>query len=91
MSKRLDEIKSELDHYLGRRLMLKANSGRRKTIERSGVLAETYRSVFVVQLDQQEDIEQRVSYSYADVLTETVELTFYDEPGDDLMLGEQSV
>ncbi|WP_369901546.1 biofilm formation stimulator Veg [Bacillus manliponensis] len=91
MSKRLDEIKNELDHYLGRRLMLKANSGRRKTIERSGVLAETYRSVFVVQLDQQEDIEQRVSYSYADVLTETVELTFYDESGDDLMLGEQSV
>lgn len=91
MLKRLDEIKSELDHYLGRRLILKANSGRRKTTERSGVLAETYRSVFVVQLDQQEDTEQRVSYSYADVLTETVELTFYDEPGDDLMLGEQSV
>lgn len=91
MSKRLDEIKNELDHYLGRRLMLKANSGRRKTIERSGVLAETYRSVFVVQLDQQEDTAQCVSYSYADVLTETVELTFYDEPNNDLMLGEQSV
>lgn len=50
MSKRLDEIKSELDHHLGQRLMLKANSGRRKTVEQSGVLAETYRSVFVVQL-----------------------------------------
>lgn len=80
MSKRLDDIKNELDHHLGQRLMLKANSGRRKTVEQSGVLAETYRSVFVVQLDQQEDALQRVSYSYADVLTETVELTFYDEP-----------
>ena len=39
------------------------------------VYLQTYRSVFVVQLDQQEDA-QRVSYSYADVLTETVELTF---------------
>ena len=76
MSKRLDEIKSELDHHLGQRLMLKADSGRRKTVEQSGVLAETYRSVFVVQLDQQEDALQRVSYSYADVLTETVELHF---------------
>ncbi|MGG0187784.1 biofilm formation stimulator Veg [Bacillus rhizoplanae] len=91
MSKRLDEIKSALDHHLGQRLMLKANSGRRKTIERSGVLAETYRSVFVVQLDQQEDTLQRVSYSYADVLTETVELTFYDAQDNEVMLGEQSV
>ena len=46
MSKRLDEIKSELDHHLGQRLMLKANSGR-KTVEQSGVLAETYRSVLL--------------------------------------------
>ncbi|MEI4832505.1 Veg family protein [Bacillus sp. FJAT-53711] len=91
MSKRLDEIKIALDHHLGQRLMLKANSGRRKTIERSGVLAETYRSVFVVQLDQQEDTFQRVSYSYADVLTETVELTFYDAQDNEIMLGEQSV
>lgn len=87
MSKRLDEIKSELDHHLGKRLMLKANSGRRKTVEQSGVLAETYRSVFVVQLDQQEDTLQRVSYSYADVLTETVELTFYDDPHNEVILG----
>ncbi|AWC30755.1 biofilm formation stimulator Veg [Bacillus cytotoxicus] len=87
MAKRLDEIKNELDHHLGKRLMLKANSGRRKTVEQSGVLAETYRSVFVVQLDQQEDTLQRVSYSYADVLTETVELTFYDDPHNEVFLG----
>ncbi|WP_028400978.1 biofilm formation stimulator Veg [Ectobacillus panaciterrae] len=79
MAKRLTEIKSSLDGQLGKRLMLKANSGRRKTIERSGFLAETYPSVFVVQLDQEENAFQRVSYSYADVLTETVELTFFDE------------
>ncbi|MFX3624212.1 MAG: biofilm formation stimulator Veg [Ectobacillus sp.] len=89
MAKRLTEIKSSLDSQLGKRLMLKANSGRRKTIERSGVLAETYPSVFVVQLDQEENSFQRVSYSYADVLTETVELTFFDEQGNDLAWGGQ--
>ena len=41
---------------------------------------------FVVQLDQQEDALQRVSYSYADVLTETVELTFYGEPHNEVIL-----
>ncbi|MBD1383163.1 biofilm formation stimulator Veg [Metabacillus arenae] len=79
MAKSLGDIKRTLDCNLGKRLTLKANGGRRKTIERSGVLAETYPSVFVVELDQHENSFERVSYSYADVLTETVELTFFDE------------
>ncbi|GGD28239.1 ABC transporter permease [Pontibacillus chungwhensis BH030062] len=88
MAKTLAEIKQSLDGQIGKRLTLKANGGRRKTIERSGVLAETYPSVFIVELDQEENAYERVSYSYADVLTETVELNF----GEDLsrmMLGEQ--
>ncbi|WP_416829554.1 biofilm formation stimulator Veg [Ectobacillus polymachus] len=85
MARKLTEIKSSLDSQLGKRLMLKANSGRKKTIERSGILSETYPSVFVVQLED-EFAFQRVSYSYADVLTETVELKFYDEQQDDLVL-----
>lgn len=81
MAKTLSDIKQALDSNLGRRLTLKANGGRRKTIERSGVLAETYPSVFVIELDQEENAFERVSYSYADVLTETVQLTFIDEKG----------
>ena len=79
MPKSLNDIKQVLDSHLGQKLLLKANGGRRKTIERSGVLAETYPSVFVVELDQDENSFERVSYSYADVLTETVELTFTEE------------
>lgn len=79
MPKTLSDIKKALDSNLGKRLMLKANGGRRKTIERSGVLAETYPSVFVIELDQDENAFERVSYSYADVLTETVEITFFED------------
>ncbi|MDZ5474337.1 Veg family protein [Bacillus sp. 31A1R] len=79
MGKTLNDIKKALDTNLGKRLLLKANGGRRKTIERSGVLAETYPSVFVIELDQDENSFERVSYSYADVLTETVQITFYEE------------
>ena len=78
MAKTLNEIKQGLDCQIGRRLRLKANGGRRKTIVRSGVLAETYPSVFIVELDQDENAFERVSYSYADILTETVELSFLD-------------
>jgi len=81
MAKTLSDIKQALDSNLGRRLTLRANGGRRKTIERSGVLAETYPSVFVIELDQEENSFERVSYSYADVLTETVQLTFIDDKG----------
>ncbi|SHG41048.1 biofilm formation stimulator Veg [Ornithinibacillus halophilus] len=79
MAKTLIEIKQGLEGQVGKRLKLRANGGRRKTIERCGILAETYPSVFIVELDQDENAFERVSYSYADVLTETVELNFLDE------------
>lgn len=70
----LHEIKKSLDGLIGEKVVLRANGGRRKTIERSGVLEETYPSVFVVKLEPPDGSFKRVSYSYADVLTETVEL-----------------
>ncbi|NUK32038.1 Veg family protein [Parageobacillus sp. VR-IP] len=79
MPKTLSDIKKTLDSNIGRRLTLRANGGRRKTIERCGILAETYPSVFVIELDQKENAFERVSFSYADVLTEAVKLTFLDD------------
>nr|WP_251046278.1 MULTISPECIES: Veg family protein [unclassified Oceanobacillus] len=79
VAKTLIEIKQGLECQVGQRLTLKANGGRRKTIERCGILAETYPSVFIVELDQDENAFERVSYSYADILTETVELNFLKE------------
>lgn len=76
--KTLKEIKNGLEKKIGNRLELVANGGRRRTIVRSGILSETYPAVFVVELDQEENAFERVSYSYADVLTEAVEINFVD-------------
>ncbi|WP_106769555.1 biofilm formation stimulator Veg [Paenibacillus faecalis] len=73
------EIKRSLDAHLGQKITLRANGGRRKTVERTGVLEETYPSVFIVKLDQDQQTFKRVSYSYADVLTETVEIMVLDD------------
>ena len=54
MPKSILDIKNSIDCHLGNRIVLKANGGR-KTIERCGVLKETYPSVFVVELDQDKD------------------------------------
>ncbi|TDQ34237.1 biofilm formation stimulator Veg [Aureibacillus halotolerans] len=89
MAKTLTDIKRTLDGHLGQRLVLRANGGRRKTVERAGILSETYPSVFIVELDQDENSFERVSYSYADVLTETVELMFFEDNQEKLALSGQ--
>lgn len=88
MGKTIVEIKEALEARVGKPLRLKANGGRRKTIERSGILEETFPSVFIIKLDQDTNSFERVSYSYTDVLTETVELTFSDEQNKSAVSGQ---
>lgn len=45
-------------------------------MKRHGILRETYPAVFVVDLNQEENAFERVSYSYTDVLTKNIELDF---------------
>ena len=78
MPKTLADIKKSLDGNLGKRLQLRANGGRKKTVECEGVLTETYHAVFVVELNE-DNACKRVSYSYTDILTEAVEITFLDD------------
>ena len=68
-------IKSDLETYVGTKMRLRANMGRCKIIEREGVLEETHPNLFVVKVEEKRNRHRRVSYSYADVLTKTVELS----------------
>ncbi len=71
----LFEIRKKLESHLGEKIKLRANRGRRKTYEKEGVLESTYPSIFIVRVDEN-NYFQRLSFTYADVLTETVELSF---------------
>lgn len=79
MPSTLADIKESLDDHLGKKIMLTAQAGRKKKTERKGILADTYHSVFVVELDQDENAFERVSYSYTDVLTQSVEIEYIGE------------
>lgn len=70
----LDDIKRELESHVGEKIRLKANKGRKKIDEKEGILEKTYPHIFVVRIEEGNVSERRVSYSYADILTETVEL-----------------
>lgn len=78
----LARIKRDLDPLVGRRIMLRANKGRRQVVEREGILERTYPSIFVVKLDEGHVPSRRVSYSYADILTEAVELVVLGKNGE---------
>lgn len=74
------QIRKDLETHVGQTIQLRANRGRRKTLEKTGVLENTYPSIFVVRIDET-NYNQRLSFSYADVLTETVELTVFLKNG----------
>ncbi|MFS8523376.1 MAG: Veg family protein [Limnochordales bacterium] len=76
--KTLEEIKRDLENYVGRRVRLRANRGRRRYIEEEGILEKTYPRVFVIRVDKRGTVN-RMSYSYADVLTSTVEVSVDDK------------
>lgn len=77
IQKELIGIKENLAENVGSKVKLKSKHGRKKVVVREGVIENTYPSIFTVMLDAEDDVvtsERRVSYSYADVLTKTVEL-----------------
>lgn len=75
----LERIREDLQDLVGKEIYLKANRGQKKVFEINGVLEQTYPKVFVVSF-QERQVERRVSYSYADLLTKTVEISIGDTP-----------
>lgn len=75
----LARIRKNVEGCIGKKVILKANKGRKKTTIREGVLEEAYPSLFVVRISNQYDSVRRVSYTYSDILTETVEITICDD------------
>lgn len=74
MPEALREIKDELETHVGESVVVVAQAGRKKITTKIGVLAETYPSLFIVELEN--DTFERVSYSYTDVLTNNIDITF---------------
>ena len=72
-NKNVAKVQEALSHYVGSDVKLKANSGRRKFIEHSGVLESTYSNLFVVRVAEK-SVERKLSFSYADLLTGNVVL-----------------
>lgn len=67
-------IKNGIGRHIGKKVVVRANKGRKKTVTKIGTIEAIYPSIFIVRFDSEDDISTRVSYSYGDVLTSTVQI-----------------
>lgn len=73
------KIRKDLEESIGKVVILRANKGRKRIVVREGVLESVYPNLFVVKISNEYDSVRRVSYTYSDVLTSTVEVTICED------------
>ena len=76
MAKSVLEIRNELNDNLGKPVKLVAYESRNRVTKKVGKLSSIYPSVFVVEIGEDQESVDRVSYNYIDILTGSVELDF---------------
>ena len=72
-------IRRQLKSHIGKRVIVKANKGRKKIVTRKGILEAVYPSLFVVKIRNKFEDERNASYTYSDVLTNNVIVTIVDD------------
>ncbi len=71
---RIDVIRDELTALSGQRIKVRANMGRSRIVERTGLLIAAHPQLFVIEVEERRGRRARQSYQYVDVLTGTVEV-----------------
>ena len=71
MAYTLESICEIVSLHKGSKISYRAANGRRKIEERTGIIKETYPSLFTVFIESQ---QSTISFSYTDLLTREVEL-----------------
>jgi uncharacterized protein Veg len=71
-------VRHDIQKIIGSTVKLETNKGRQKSVISRGVVSNVYPSIFTVQLGEGPDISRKLSFSYTDVLTKTVEITLCD-------------
>ncbi|KRQ87781.1 hypothetical protein ABG79_00586 [Caloramator mitchellensis] len=72
----LSAIKKDIDEHVGEKVVVKANSGRKKFTVKEGILEKTYPNIFIVRVEGNDNTTRTISYSYSDILTQTVQIIF---------------
>lgn len=71
----ISQIKNDIKRSIGSKVKLEASKGRNKTTVDEGIIESVYPSIFTIQLLDGSAPSRKVSYSYTDILTHSVEIT----------------
>lgn len=69
-------LKQDVESYIGQEIDIKSNVGRNKILNKRGIIDSAYSNLFVV---RESDSERKLSYSYADILMNSLEITKVDD------------
>jgi uncharacterized protein Veg len=72
----INEIKKVIEGSIGKRVFLRTNSGKRNSATREGIVEYVYPSLFTIKITDGFDTDRRVSFTYSDILTESVLISF---------------
>jgi len=68
-------VRDDIQKIVGSKVSIETNKGRHKSVVNQGIISNVYPSIFTVQLDEGSETSRKLSFSYTDVLTNTVEIT----------------
>lgn len=72
----LNLVRKAVIKHIGQKVKVMENKGRHKVDITEGVIAETYPSIFLIQVGgEMKEAMHTMSFSYTDVLTKNVQLT----------------
>jgi len=71
----MQRIRQDVESYIGQEIDIKSNVGRNKKVNKRGTIDSAYSNLFVV---RETDSTRKLSYSYADVLMNSLEITKVD-------------
>ena len=75
----VSHVRMDIQKIIGSKVKLETNKGRHKSVVNRGIVTNVYPSIFTIQLNEGPDPSRRLSFSYTDVLTNTVEITLCEE------------
>ena len=70
----IEKIKDNMEEHIGEEVKIIFNGGRNRIEEYNAVITQMYNFVFVVK--RKNDINELKSFTYSDVLTQTVEIHY---------------
>jgi len=74
----VSQVRSDIQRIIGSTVELETNKGRHKSVIRRGIVSNAYPSIFTIKLNSGSN-SRNLSFSYTDVLTNTVEITLCEE------------